>query len=271
MAPVPTPITFGYLLTRAAETLHVADYTSGAAGVPTDPHDLDLCTNVVHTALRDFLSRRDWIFMRPRATLTLDPTGATCVDGDPAVMKMPAWFTGEHEEARWLYPPEGPFACIEQRELPELLVNRQTFGPSTGDPRYFAYFLPNSDAPTNQGLEPWQIMFWPTPGTARTIESRIRRYPTMPQHVDEVLYSGPEHDAAVIALVKAHARAEKMGGSAANDADAEAAIVRSLEADARARSRKLGPTTFPMALAPSLRDDRRRAVTITAYGTQIHP
>jgi hypothetical protein len=81
MADPTLSMTFGDLIMRVAEFLGVADYSGGAAAVPTDAHDLDLCKRYVNDGYRKFINANPrWQFLTP--TLHDHPGRANHRHGD---------------------------------------------------------------------------------------------------------------------------------------------------------------------------------------------
>lgn len=93
MATVPTlGLTFEDLILRVAEYLGLADYSDGAAAIPTDAHDLDVCQRIVNDGWRMFTGAyHRWNWLTPICEVTFaayvggvaeSGTATTLVDGD---------------------------------------------------------------------------------------------------------------------------------------------------------------------------------------------
>jgi hypothetical protein len=74
MADPSLALAFQDLILRVAEFLGIADYSGGVAGVPTDPHDLDLCKRLVNNGYRKFTNANpNWQAITPTLTITFSP------------------------------------------------------------------------------------------------------------------------------------------------------------------------------------------------------
>lgn len=62
------------MIIRVAEFLGIASYAGGAAAIPTDAHDLDLCKRLINDGYRRFIGSNPdglWNFLQPTTTITL--------------------------------------------------------------------------------------------------------------------------------------------------------------------------------------------------------
>lgn len=110
MADPTLSLTFGDLIIRVAEFLGMADYSGGAAAVPSVAHDLDLCKRYVNDGYRRFINANPrWQFLTPLITLTFAPTvsgtatavgttttlkDATRTEATGSFVGQIIWFTG---------------------------------------------------------------------------------------------------------------------------------------------------------------------------------
>lgn len=110
MADPTLVFTFQDLIIRVAEYLGFADYSGGAAAIPTDAHDLDVCKRYVNDGYRRFVNANPrWRFLTPLITLTFSPlvSGTATAVGTTTTLKdtsrteatgsfvgQTIWFTG---------------------------------------------------------------------------------------------------------------------------------------------------------------------------------
>jgi len=103
MAEPTSVLSYYDLILRIARESGVSYYgASGAerAMIPIDPHDLDLCKQIVNDAIRLFIAsgpRKGWRWMHRLAEITFDAdgTGLLNIDNDPARYLLPENFGGE--------------------------------------------------------------------------------------------------------------------------------------------------------------------------------
>ena len=204
MADPTLRLTYTQLRIRVAEYLGVADYSGGTAGLPTDPHDLDMVGRLVNDGYRRFLSDHPrWNFLTVPLTLTF---GTGTVGGDASRYYLPDDFGGKLL-APFTYGTGGP--SLEVRQVPEATIRRyrQGDGSGTGQPAAFAVRPINTtNAATGQR---WEAVFWPTPAGTQTVTALYRRSPNALSAAGDTSVAGHEHDTAVLGACIAAAELEK--------------------------------------------------------------
>jgi hypothetical protein len=167
MAQPTLSLTFQDLIIREAEYLGVADYSGGAAAIPTNAHDLDLCKRLINDGYRRALADNDegWEALRPIFTITfvVGQQGYDMPDGFNGTLITP--FT---------YPTTGPRIRIDvcDESVIRLL---QAGNASSGDPRLVA-LQPKTVGVATTGPR-WQAIFWPTPSSIVTVTARCQIVP----------------------------------------------------------------------------------------------
>lgn len=225
MAEPTGGLTFQDLIIRVAEYLGVADYSGGAAAVPTDAHDLELCKRMVNDGIRLFIQESvhpmtgrpfQWRWMRKLYSLTItNAVSALQVDGDTGRYFMPEDFNGD-ATGRWTFgPDENVYPEIDT--IPEDAIRRWRSQQQdhTGFPRYAAFRpLPEADWPASTRAR-WEVIFFPSPGQEYVVQVPYRVYFTALVNLTDRSPAGAEHDATIEAAAKACAeldRDDKPGG-----------------------------------------------------------
>jgi hypothetical protein len=210
MAQPTLALTFQALVIRVADYLGVADLSGGAAAMPTDAYNLDLCKRLVNDGYRKFITAYKWNFLTPIITVTFDPAGVTgTVNSQANEYYMPAGFYGELLSP-WTYDTSGPrigIETVDESRIREMLAGT---GNTTGDPIMAATRpLANSQADANKTR--WSVLVWPTPGTAYTIAARARVFPDALANNTDYHIAGYQFDEAVEAAALACAEYKRNG------------------------------------------------------------
>ena len=171
MSEPTSDMTFRDLVIRVAEYMGVAHYGpdgSGAAEVPEDAHDLELCKRLVNDGIRMFIQDNPkWFWTRRLFTLTVDGSGSlpNSVAGDPARYAMPQDFGGD-AMGKWSFG-DNQNVWPEIETIPEHVIRswRSVGQTHTGIPRYAAFRrVPPDDMGTLLGRNRWEVIFYPDPG-----------------------------------------------------------------------------------------------------------
>jgi hypothetical protein len=194
-------LTFQDLILRVAEYLGVADYSGGAAAVPTDPHDLDLCKRIVNDGYSRFITEKEWNFLN--VTMTITP------DGINYQFDLPVDFQGELLSP-FTYPVTGPIT--QMRETSDFHIRALRAGTNTvGYPTLFAVVAKDTVDPTTTSAH-WQVWFWPTPyDNTLLLTGRYRRFPNQLVNLTDRSMAGSLHDRAVLQAAMAAAEVQRYG------------------------------------------------------------
>ena len=198
MAAPTLSMTFGELIIRVAEYLGVANYDSGAAAIPTDAHDLDLCKRLVNDGFRRFVNANPrWQWLNLNFDITFDPdgVGAQCVNSEAYRYYMPAGNFGNFDGV-FTYPATGPRLSI--RYTSESIIRQfRAGGRTSGDPSYFSVRpLPASLQDSNKTR--FEVIFYPTPGNIYTVTCKARVYPDKMTDVAEPQPAGFQFDECIL-------------------------------------------------------------------------
>ena len=230
--PVSLGLNFRSIVIRVAEFLGTADYSGGAAAVPTDAHDLDLAKRIVNDGYRRFLGESDWHFLNPIHSLTLIADQATydLPEGAYQVNMGP-----------WTYPSEAGLPRINVCD--EVVIRElEATGTSSGDPT-LAAIRPKSVHATDFGTR-WEVVFWPTPQSVYVIQTRLSIWPDQMTDLDyHRPIGGPQHDDAIVACAMAAADLTRNDRLGQLEAAAQMALKRSRDMDHRSVPRRLSPSS----------------------------
>lgn len=235
MADPTLQLTFKAMQVRVAEYLGLADYTSGAAGVPLDAHDLDLVKRLVNDGYRRFLAEKEWTFLLVPLSLTLNTSPQ--VASDPARYYLPDDFGGSLL-APFTYDASGPGVEIEETSPEDIRIYQAAQGETTGDPQLFAVRAINTTA-TTVGQR-WEAVFWPAPAGGQTIFSRYRRWPNLLVNDGDSSVAGFQHDRTVLAAALAEAERDRNDTIGVRDQTYTDALAKSVRQDSAAAPGNLG-------------------------------
>ena len=222
MAEPSLALTFGDMILRVAEFLGISAYASsgaGAAGIPTDAHDLDLCERIVNDGYRRFCTSHRWQWMTPTFSITFDPDGtsdATIDDGTDQIPRaaryyLPDGFTG-HFMTWFTYGRNGPRVRVDQVTEVHIRTLYAASGTTTGDP-WLAAILPlRLDRSPAEFHRKWQVIFYPAPDSTETVTARARLFPNKLVSTNDRHIAGFQHDEAVLAACMAEADLQRRDG-----------------------------------------------------------
>ncbi|MCC7147136.1 MAG: hypothetical protein IT443_11880 [Phycisphaeraceae bacterium] len=251
--PEPTlALTFGDMILRVAEFLGVASYGAagdGAAAMPSDAHDLDLCKRLVNDGWRRFVnSNPRWHWLSPVVTITFDPTGLssdTVNDGAADIPRaaryyMPMGFYGQMI-GDLTYGQAGPRCRIAP--VPEITIREgySAAGSTTGDP-FLVAFRPLGDSLGQPGVQraKWEAIFYPAPSAVYTVSGRARIYPAAMRDPADRHAAGAFYDEAVLAAAMAVAEMQRINQSGPKEQAYIDALTRAMAVDQQTRPRNLG-------------------------------
>lgn len=230
MATPSLGLTFSDIILRVAEYLGVADYSGGAAAVPTDAHDLDMCKRLANDGYARMMNAHDWQFMDQTATIT--------PDGVNFIFDMPDNFQGEIQGV-FTYPTTGPVAYMKEtteEHIRKLRAGREV----TGYPSLFAIESKDAvTAATNSAR--WSVIFWPTPvDTVATLTCRYRLFPDKLVNLTDRSIGGPQNDQTVKQCAIAAAEIQRYGQSGPQEELYQSLFADSVKNDMRHVPRSLG-------------------------------
>lgn len=240
MAAPTLSLTFADMIIRVAEYLGVADYSGGAAAIPTDAHDLDVCKRMVNDGYRRFVNGYSkWNWLNPLVDVTFDPTGlgSQCVNSDPDRYYLPDGWYG-HLQNFWTYGIDGPRIRLDVTDEARIRQLFSASGGTTGNPSLAAH-RPLAAA-AGGFAKRWEVIFWPVPSAVYTVSIRARLYADKLSALTDYTIAGFQFDEAVVMAGLAEAerqRNDKSGVQAQQYADA---LKRAIEIDNESLPRKLG-------------------------------
>lgn len=148
MATPTLGLTFNDLILRVAEYLGVSDYSGGAAAIPSDAHDLDMCKRIVNDGYARFINSRNWTFLNGEVVIT--------PDGINYAFNLPDDFQGEILTT-FTYASTGPVAYMKETKeehIRKLRAGREV----TGFPSLFALRPKDSVAAATDAAR-WEVLF----------------------------------------------------------------------------------------------------------------
>jgi hypothetical protein len=213
---------------RVAEYLGVADYSGGAAAVPSDAHDLDMVKRLVNDGYRRFINENPrWNFLAVPLTLTF---GTGTVNSENWRYYLPDDFYGILLNP-FTYDTDGPRITINPTDEGRIRSLRAG-NDVTGQPALVA-FRPINVIASATGSR-WEALFWPEPSGTETVTAVYRRYPAALSSNSDVSVAGFQHDDAVLKGAIAAAELEKHDTIGAREKAYKDALGRSLELDSKA-------------------------------------
>lgn len=253
--PEPTlALTFQDLQIRVAEFLGVASYGSdgtGAAAVPTGTADLELVKRLVNDGYRRFLtSKRNWNWITPVIQITFDPDGtsnntvddSTSSSSIPRAARyyMPPGFYGDMI-SNFTYSPAGPRVRIENCDEGKIRALHTSTNAATGDPFLCALRrLPDVGNLINAEGRMWELVVYPTPGTAYTVTGKIRIFPNKLVNDNERHAAGFVFDEAIVNACLAEAERQRHDMMGERWEIWLESLQRALAIDSQTAPRKLG-------------------------------
>lgn len=231
-------LNFTDLRIRVAEFLGIADYSSGAAGLPTDAHDLDLVGRIVNDGYHRFITEQEWSFLFPtlEVTLTSSPAGTGL---EKATYDLPADFGGLVDHTM-TFQDSGQ-SVRQVYNIPEQQI-RATFasGEVNGTPHWFATRVKAGLDPTTTAADPrHEIIFWPIPNLDGVVVGRYNRVPTRMVADSDRPVSGPFHDRTVLSAVLAEAELTRDDSAGVHEERYQNQLGKSITRDRRSRPARI--------------------------------
>lgn len=238
---------FDQILIRVAEYLGIADYSSagtGAAAIPSDVHDLDLCKRLVNDGIRMFLSDNPkWYWTRKIHSMTISNSSLPDqINGDTARYLMPQDFNGD-AMGEWTFG-------ADQNVWPEIITMPEHVirmwrsihsGNQSGIPHYAAFRrLEDRYVPAGQRGR-WEVIFYPDPGQAYVVELEYRHFfndlvePTL-----DYQPAGAEHDETIVAAAIAKAELDRDDVMGSRHQYYEKCLKNSIRVDLQAAPKTVG-------------------------------
>lgn len=226
-------LTFQEMQKRVAEYLGSADYSGGAAAVPTDARDLDLVKRLVNDGYRRFITdnEKGWNFLTVPLSLTF---GTGTVSADNARYYLPDDFYGVLT-APFTYGTNGPRTLIEPVSEAGLR-ERAAISNTTGTASVFTVRAINVTATTT--AQRWEAIFWPTPSGTETVTAVYKRFPAALSSNTDRSVAGFQHDQAVLAAALAAAELHIYDKQGERERSYQTALAMSLRIDSRASDQR---------------------------------
>ena len=207
---------FDQIVIRVAEYLGVADYGSagtGAAAVPADTHDLDLCKRLVNDGIRMFISDNPkWYWMRKIYSLSVDTNDTPeQINSDPGRYFMPPDFNGDTMNQITFGPDQNVWPEIVT--LPEHVIRQWRSihsGNQSGIPHYAAFRrLADKEVPAGDRGR-WELLLYPDPGEAYLLNIKYRSFfSDLVDLTRDYQPAGLEHDECIVAAAIAKAELDR--------------------------------------------------------------
>lgn len=238
-------LTFSEMCIRVAEYLGVAKYSGGAALIPTDAHDLDLCKRLVNDGYRKFFTAQpEWNWLQPIHAITFDPdgSGSQCVDSTEWRYYMPEGFYGI-TTGKISYQEAKGQAGIEWTTEAEIRRNYATAGDITGDPTLAAVrpIQVDDNLVGGEDIPLWELIVYPKPGSADVITLTCKIFPNkMVVTSAENPNCGIAHHETVLAAALACAELHRDGAAGPKADEYDQSLIRSIAIDRRRAPQKLG-------------------------------
>ena len=222
-------LTFRDLIIRVAEYLGVADYSSGAAAIPTDAHDLDLCKRLVNDGYARFFNEYKWEFLNVMMQLT--------PDGINYRFDLPLDFQGEFL-TKWTYPQAGPANFLD--EVSVYQIQQMRAGMASSGYAYLYAIHPKDNVDETTTTARYQVDFFPTPPNTATLTARYRRLPMKLTNLTDRSVAGPQHDQTVRQAALAEAELQRYGQSGPMEDKYQNLLSASIKRDVRSVPKTVG-------------------------------
>lgn len=169
--------------------------------------------------------------------LTTDEyTISTAVDGESHRYLMPDDYIGILvRDLTYELPQGSPLLTLAQVSEDKIRAFRAGGTTTTGDPVMVAFRpITVDDRPR------WEAIFWPTPGTIRTVAFRYRRFPQELEIGTEVTIAGPQHDMTLLQACRAEAERQRFDRVAIEESRYQSQLEVSKRLDRESRPKSLG-------------------------------
>lgn len=161
---------------------------------------------------------------------------STAVEGENHRYLMPTDFHGVLiRDMTYGWPSGSPKLRLRQVAEDEIRAARAGEASDSGDPVVVAF------RPIEIEDEPrWEAIFWPAPGTLRTVHFRYRRFPVRMSIGTERPITGVQHDRALLASCLAEAELDRFGQPGSQEERYQKQLFLSKNLDRDARPKNLG-------------------------------
>lgn len=248
-------LSFADLQIRVAEFLGVADYSGGAAAVPTDPHDLDRVKRIINDGWREFAGAQPrWNWLTPTFTIQFDADGSTTRTVDDSVFPAPLQDRSIPRAARY-YMPDGFYGVMiswftYERDGPiqridnvneSIIREYHATAEAAGDP-YMAAIrpLPTLADLTDVSNSRWELIVYPAPESADYITGRCRIFPNKLVNDGDYHAAGFQFDNVVLAACLAEAEKQQEHTAGVKQQLYMAELQKALLIDRDSKPRSLG-------------------------------
>lgn len=199
------------LLLTLGERLGQIDYGSGADNRPTviaDPATRDRLIRAINNGRREVYSRMpEARCFQPRASITLDPTGAAanCVDGDPAKYQLPYAVQGLAGGVwTWTLPESGGYGRQMTQVHPSDLASMH-YAANTGGMMSFPTCMALTTQQLANASEPGRktatfVWIFPKPDKAYVLEGQVRVQYAPLTALEDMEPMGQEHAETILAF-----------------------------------------------------------------------
>lgn len=205
----PNGYTLGEIAVRVARRFGMTNEADRSqSGFPVDEQYKDQVMEAINMGLRSMIHAHDrWRWLRPHVSILLYPSGdgPLNLESDGARYRLPPGIEGSPIEGWTFTNATSNYTQIQTVDFDYIRRMYAASSSVTGTPLYAAT-APLRDHHTaeedDNDQTAWQLILYPTPSAADTIEARFRIHPPDLSDVDERSPAGAEHDVTLIAAAQ---------------------------------------------------------------------
>lgn len=280
MIDLESSMTFEQMILDLAERSGNAYYGANgdeALQLPADERTLQTLSDWINRGYRWFLQQDPhWTFCQTSVPFTCSPegTGPYNVAADAGRMKLPHPLRSR--------PKSNPrFTSTTTRTTgiavytPEAVLALRQQDPTTGTPLFCAFRpIPQADRKPGEHPNTWEMLLWPSPDSAYTLEADFRIVPYPMIEPSERHVAGADHDTTILAAAAyewASRDSTDPSQKASLLAERTAAIAASIRLDRSKRPPRLGKLRDPSSERLRMRTpgDRGGGLVTTMDGNPI--
>lgn len=213
-------LTFQDLYNQVAKFLG----TYGSSGPSGD--DLTDAKDIVHSAYRRFINSHNWTFLKPPLKI-VTVSGTWIYDLPDDFSAIIGLINFDADDG---YPP------LDERSVDDIMEMR-VLSDYTSYPMFYAT---RAGVYTPETGQRWEIIFYPTPGSAYTLNSRYKIFPKKLSATSDLPIGLPETDEVLKALCLAEAESNKDEFIDVQETKAIRLLMQAIQADKLKEPKTLG-------------------------------
>ena len=192
------------MLTLATRTgLQKQSSDSRGVGLPTDAGTLSLLRDAINAATAELMRRRTWSWAQVVVVATLDPTGVTSPQLDPASIRLS--LQSAVEDYGQVSATFGAYrAGVLRKESPSLLETRHAQTDAKGPPVCFSLAFDRVTGDGDRARPNLMLRVWPMPDKAYKLTFRTKLRHVKLQELPERGWWPEEFDEIVLAGALSH-------------------------------------------------------------------